>query len=137
MSELQSSLVAWININNLSHQAADILELSNTILLTEFMQQVAPDYFNSLDLVTEDSAWPSKLNNLKQFTAALDSFYQNVLKIPADAIADDLDLAAMARNDDRNELMRLIELVMGAAVSCDEKETYIARIMGLEEHDQT
>ena len=65
MSELQSSLVAWININSLSHQAADILELSNTILLTEFMIQVAPDYFNSLDLVTEDSAWPSKLNNLK------------------------------------------------------------------------
>ena len=65
MSELQSSLVAWININNLSHNATEILELSNAILLTEFMTQVAPDYFNSLDLVTDDSAWPSKLNNLK------------------------------------------------------------------------
>ena len=32
---------------------------------------------------------------------------------------------------------RLLQLVLGCAVHCDEKEEYIKKIMGLEEHVQT
>jgi hypothetical protein len=80
--------------------------------------------------------WASKLSNLKKLVNALDEFYTASLDKPIDGIVEDLDLTAIARNDDRRELMRLIELVLGAAVQCNAKETYIGRIMTMDEADQ-
>lgn len=45
-------------------------------------------------------------------------------------------MAAIARNADRTHMIKLLELVMGAVVNCESKETYISRILELNESVQ-
>jgi protein HOOK2 len=47
-----------------------------------------------------------------------------------------LDLTAIARSGDTTEICKLMELVLGAAVSCDTKDTYVQNIMTLNEGAQ-
>jgi hypothetical protein len=50
-SGLQTSIVNWVNANNLSYQIGSLLGLTDAILLTEFMTQIAPDLFGPIELV--------------------------------------------------------------------------------------
>lgn len=45
-------------------------------------------------------------------------------------------LISIAEATDETELSRLLQLVLGCAVSCDRKQYYIERIMSLEESVQ-
>ena len=53
-----------------------------------------------------------------------------------DRIVEDLNLAAIARNQDRTEINKLMELVVGAAISCEQKEMYVSRLSTLSEPSQ-
>ena len=45
-------------------------------------------------------------------------------------------LFLLAERSDETELSRLLQLVLGCAVSCDRKQFYIEHIMSLEASDQ-
>lgn len=49
---------------------------------------------------------------------------------------DDLLFSFLAESMDETELSRLLQLVLGCAVSCDRKQFYIEQIMSLEESVQ-
>lgn len=58
------------------------------------------------------------------------------LGIECDRIIEELNLVNAARNQDTREVAKLLELVVGAAVSCEGKETYISRLSSLSETSQ-
>ena len=66
----------------------------------------------------------------------LDRYFGEKLHIKVEAIVDDINLSAIARNNDKGEILKLMELIIGAAVSCEQKETYVNRIMRLDETNQ-
>ena len=84
----------------------------------------------------EDFTWSVKLRNLKQVFSRLEAFYSDELEMDCDRIVEDLNLAAIARNQDRTEINKLMELVVGAAISCEQKETYVSRLSTLSEPSQ-
>lgn len=53
MNDLERSIIEWINANDLSKKCKNIDELSDGILLTELMGDVAPNYFDPLQLNRE------------------------------------------------------------------------------------
>ena len=66
----------------------------------------------------------------------LQAFYFEELDLDCDRIVEDLNLAAIARNQDRTEINKLMELVVGAAISCEQKESYVAALSTLSESSQ-
>eukprot|EP01119_Soliformovum_irregulare_P000273 TRINITY_DN10201_c0_g1_i3.p1 TRINITY_DN10201_c0_g1~~TRINITY_DN10201_c0_g1_i3.p1 ORF type:complete len:573 (-),score=171.20 TRINITY_DN10201_c0_g1_i3:355-1929(-) len=73
-------------------------------------------------------------NNIKTVVSALDSYYQSELGLPGQA--QDLDSSAIAREGNVQEIQKLVQLILGAAVECDEKIKWIGNIMKMEPASQ-
>jgi hypothetical protein len=52
-------------------------------------------------------------------------------------VVDDIDLSSICRNNDVKELIKLMELIIGAAIKCDNKEVYIRSLMNCDSECQT
>ena len=74
MSELEQSIIAWLNVSELSERVTELGDLSDGILLTQLMKQAAPEYFDPSKFSVQES-WAHKLTNLKELMLALDRFF--------------------------------------------------------------
>ncbi|CAF5039542.1 unnamed protein product, partial [Rotaria sp. Silwood1] len=74
-------------------------------------------------------------NNLKKILKNITDYYSEIL---GQSLVDFQmpDLNMIAETTDETELSRLLQLVLGCAVSCDRKQYYIEHIMLLEESVQ-
>ncbi|CAN0124757.1 unnamed protein product, partial [Hapterophycus canaliculatus] len=71
--------------------------------------------------------WALKLNNLKKLSFNLGAFYRENLGVEYPDL--DLDLTSVARASDADGIRALVQLLVGAAVSCGGKADYIQAIM--------
>ncbi|KAJ1812271.1 hypothetical protein LPJ75_003731, partial [Coemansia sp. RSA 2598] len=79
--------------------------------------------------------WILKMNNLKKLYKLVTKYYEDVLGYPASNLAEP-NLAAIAKNEDPEELLKLCHLVLTLAVQCERNQVYIGKIMSLDEDDQ-
>ncbi|CAG9327795.1 hk_2 [Blepharisma stoltei] len=136
MNKLESSLVSWINSNDLSYHCHSIEDLSDGILLYELMGQISSDHFQSQ--ISEDSySTASKAHNLNKLISGLETFYYEELGKNFSSLLNNIDTSEIAQNNDRSQLISLLEMVMGAVIKCKDKETYIARIVSQNEAVQS
>ncbi|KAJ2854615.1 hypothetical protein J3B02_002587 [Coemansia erecta] len=75
------------------------------------------------------------MNNLKKLYKLVTKYYEDVLGYPASNLAEP-NLAAIAKNEDPEELLKLCHLVLTLAVQCERNQLYIGKIMSLDEDDQ-
>ncbi|XP_072531251.1 protein Hook homolog 2 isoform X2 [Salminus brasiliensis] len=98
-----------------------------------------PSWFNEtwLGRIKEDSGdnWRLKVSNLKKILQSMMEYYHDVL---GQQVADEHvpDIALIGEMGDVVELGRLVQLVLGCAVSCEKKQEHIQQIMTLEESVQ-
>lgn len=74
-----------------------------------------------------------KTNNIKNLVNNLDRFYQVDLGIHYGV---DIDANAIGRDSNPEEIMKLVNLILGVLVECEHKEEYIGNIMCLDEQTQ-
>jgi myosin protein heavy chain len=74
--------------------------------------------------------WVLKLGNLHKLQSRLDSYSTEVLNLSS---LETLDLQSIARQEDRVQLLSLLENLMQVIINCPCKELYISRIMSLRE----
>lgn len=131
-----SSLIKWLDTFELSaaHSTAD--DISNGVALGEALSQIAPEWFtdswNSKIKSDVGSNWRLKVSNLKKIIEAVTEYYVECLNQPLAGYVKP-DAQKIGEHCDSQELKRLLQLVLGCAVNCNEKQYYITRIMGLEE----
>lgn len=93
----------------------------------------APDYFDTKSIARHlGDNWALKSSNLRKLLRNLEHFYHEALS--KDAEFDAIDITAMAKESEG--VMALVELVAAAAVTCEDKGTYVQRIMSLSEESQ-
>ncbi|XP_063726997.1 protein Hook homolog 3-like isoform X3 [Symsagittifera roscoffensis] len=113
--------------------------LSDGIILADCLHQIAPFHFDSEFLAKikrEDLVdYRLKANNLKKVVQFVTSFYQEVLfqELDDQLLPDETRIAA---DCDGEETSKLLRLVLGCAINCDQKEEYISGIMALEQSIQ-
>ncbi|OMJ74393.1 hypothetical protein SteCoe_26689 [Stentor coeruleus] len=135
--ELQSTIVEWINSCQLSRKCEKISELSDGLLLFEFMSRVNSEYFDIECLSPEpQNNWALRLANLKKLKKSLISYIDQELKIPYKRF-DAVDLSGIARKEEPKDLLFLLELVVYAIVNSPYKEEFIKKIMDMDEECQT
>lgn len=136
---LCESLILWLETFNLSvpHQTAE--DLSDGVAMAKVLNQIAPDYFNEAwmsKIKCEDvTNWRLKVSNLKKILKGILEYNLEVLGIQIHDFQMP-DVNAIGEHSDRGELGRLLQLILGCAVNCSEKQEYIQRIMSMEESVQ-
>ncbi|XP_075249122.1 protein Hook homolog 3-like isoform X3 [Convolutriloba macropyga] len=145
MSELDS-LVKWLSTLGLESVDVSLNRcdnnpsvLSDGILLADCLSQIAPSHFDSdftAKIRREDLVdYRLKANNLKKIVQFIISYYQEVLfqDLSDEVLPDETRIAA---DCDGEETSKMLRLVLGCAINCDQKEQYISGIMALEESIQ-
>lgn len=89
-------------------------------------------------MITRDArdVFALRLGNLNKLKKCLEKFYNEIMNVPHTRVVEHIEISAIARNGDTQNLISLIELVMGAVVNCEAKETYISRILEMNEEIQ-
>lgn len=137
--ELCESLITWMHTFDISSQVQGVDDLCDGVVMAQVLIQIAPDYFNEgwmakikLDEVTN---WRLKVSNLKKILNGILEYNMEVLGIHIQNFQMP-DVSAIGERNDKCELGRLLQLILGCAVNCANKEEYIGRIMSMEESVQ-
>lgn len=131
-------LLVWLNtFERVGDVVLEPPDLTDGLTIARILQEIAPAWFDLADLKDNISDnWRLKVSNLRKVKNAILEYYQEVLELELRNFPLP-DCSAIGEKDDPENLGILLQLVLGCAVHCDEKEEHIRKIMGLEEHIQT
>ncbi|XP_037361816.1 protein Hook homolog 2 isoform X2 [Talpa occidentalis] len=138
-AELCGSLLTWFQTFQVPPPCASSQDLSSGLAVAYVLNQIDPSWFNETWLQgfseNPDSNWRLKVSNLKTILQSLVEYYQDVLGHP---ISEQHlpDVSLIGEFSEPEELGKLLQLVLGCAISCEKKQEHIQRIMTLEESVQ-
>ncbi|KAG8335976.1 Protein Hook 3 [Homalodisca vitripennis] len=114
-------------------------DVQDGLAMAQALHQIDPDWFNIAWLnkikATDSGNWRLKVSNLKKILERIADYYQDVCNQPLHESGKP-DVGKIGEKCDTTELGRLLQLILGCAVNCSQKEKYIERIMSLEESVQ-
>ncbi|KAF6094203.1 hook microtubule tethering protein 2 [Phyllostomus discolor] len=138
-AELCGSLFTWLQMFHIPSPCTSPQDLSSGLAIAYVLNQIDPSWFNEawLQRISEDPGpnWRKKVSNLKMILQSLVEYSQGVLGHPI--LEQHLpDVSLIGQFSDPRELGKLLQLVLGCAISCEKKQEHIQRIMTLEESVQ-
>ncbi|XP_034234433.1 protein Hook homolog 3 [Thrips palmi] len=137
--ELCQSLLTWLHTLNLSALHSTPQETSDGVAVAQALNQIAPEWFSNswLAKIKTDVGdnWRLKVSNLKKIVEKIVDLYQEGFNqtLP-DSVKPDVN--RIGEYCDEGELGKLLQLVLGCAVNCNQKQDYITAIMAMEEDVQ-
>ncbi|XP_004616658.1 protein Hook homolog 2 isoform X1 [Sorex araneus] len=138
-AELCGSLLTWLQTFNVPHPCTSPQDLSSGLAVAHVLNQIDPSWFHEawLQDISDDpgSNWRLKVSKLTTILQSLVRYSQEVLGYPISE-QDWPDVKLIGKFSDPEELGKLLQLVLGCAVSCEKKQEHIKRIMTLEESVQ-
>ena len=123
----ESSVLNWVNTFDLEDPVATLEELADGVVLHRILREIAPAHFP--DGALKDNCGSNAIlrtTNIKKLLRALEGYYRDVLLQDLHSGYVDPEQVAQA---DATEVSKLVELVLGCAVQCDDKQRYIQRLM--------
>lgn len=139
--DLYSSLLKWLEGclalgGTLTFDPASVTDGNS---LAECLLQLVPQFFTPSwrsRIISETGGnWKLKLNNLKKIHRSVQDYYDGVLHISLNKFQMP-DLSLVAEFGNIEDTARLIQLVLGIAINCEHKDTYIQAIMGMQQDVQ-
>ncbi|XP_046699739.1 protein Hook homolog 2 isoform X1 [Silurus meridionalis] len=137
-AELCDSLLSWLRTFQVP-SCTSKQDLTSGVAIAHVLHKIDPSWFNEawLGRIKEETGdnWRIKVSNLKKILQSMLEYYHDVL---GQQVADEHvpDVSLIGETGDVFELGRLVQLVLGCAVSCEKKQEHIQQIMTLEESVQ-
>uniref|UniRef100_A0A8C7XJV0 Hook microtubule tethering protein 2 n=1 Tax=Oryzias sinensis TaxID=183150 RepID=A0A8C7XJV0_9TELE len=137
-AELCDSLLTWLQTFQVP-SCNSKSDLTSGVAIAHVLHRIDPSWFNEtwLGRIKEESGanWRLKVSNLKKILKSMMEYYQDVL---SHQVSDEHlpDVSLIGEMEDVTELGKLVQLVLGCAVSCEKKQEQIQQIMTLEESVQ-
>lgn len=137
-AELCDSLLTWLQTFQVP-SCNSKQDLTSGVAIAHVLHRIDPSWFNEtwLGRIKEESEanWRLKVSNLKKILKSMLEYYHDVL---GHQVSDEHlpDVNLIGEMGDVTELGRLVQLVLGCAVSCEKKQEQIQQIMTLEESVQ-
>ncbi|XP_029566401.1 protein Hook homolog 3 isoform X2 [Salmo trutta] len=137
--ELCDSLLTWIQTFGLEAPCRTVEDLTSGIVMAQALQKIDIVYFtdNWISRIKPEVGdnWRLKISNLKKVLKGILDYNQEVLQQQInDFTLPDINL--IGEHSDAAELGRMLQLILGCAVNCEQKQEYIQTIMMLEESVQ-
>uniref|UniRef100_A0A4W6F037 Hook microtubule tethering protein 2 n=1 Tax=Lates calcarifer TaxID=8187 RepID=A0A4W6F037_LATCA len=137
-AELCDSLLTWLQTFQVP-SCNSKYDLTSGVAIAHVLHRIDPSWFNEtwLGRIKEESGanWRLKVSNLKKILKSMLEYYHDVL---GHQVSDEHlpDVNLIGEMGDITELGKLVQLVLGCAVSCEKKQEQIQQIMTLEESVQ-
>ncbi|XP_072749684.1 protein Hook homolog 3 [Anoplolepis gracilipes] len=131
-----NNLIKWLGTFDLQapHNSAE--DISDGVALAEALAQIAPEWFTAVwkakIKIDVGSNWRLRVSNMKKIVEAVMEYYMECLNQQLSGYVKP-DAIKIGEHCDSDELRRLLQLILGCAVNCDQKQQYITKIMGMEE----
>ncbi|XP_009242047.1 protein Hook homolog 3 isoform X3 [Pongo pygmaeus] len=138
-AELCESLLTWIQTFNVDAPCQTVEDLTNGVVMAQVLQKIDPAYFdeNWLNRIKTEVGdnWRLKISNLKKILKGILDYNHEILGQQInDFTLPDVNL--IGEHSDAAELGRMLQLILGCAVNCEQKQEYIQAIMMMEESVQ-
>lgn len=131
-----SNLIKWLGTFDLQAPHSSAEDISDGVALAEALAQIAPEWFTAvwkakikIDVGTN---WRLRVSNMKKIVEAVMEYYMECLNQQLSGYVKP-DAIKIGEHCDSDELRRLLQLILGCAVNCDQKQQYITKIMSMEE----
>ncbi|XP_051892068.1 protein Hook homolog 3 isoform X4 [Pristis pectinata] len=137
--ELCESLLTWIQTFGLQVPCKKIDDLTSGVVMAQVLQKIDQSWFddtwiNRIKTEVGDN-WRLKVSNLKKILKGILDYYHEVLgQQITDFPLPDVNL--IGEHSDAAELGRMLQLILGCAVNCEQKQEQIQTIMMMEESVQ-
>ncbi|XP_033826729.1 protein Hook homolog 2-like [Periophthalmus magnuspinnatus] len=137
-AELCDSLLIWLQTFQVP-SCNSKYDLTSGVAIAHVLHRIDPSWFNEtwLGRIKEENGanWRLKVSNLKKILKSMLEYYHDIL---GHQISDEHlpDVTLIGEMGDVTELGKLVQLVLGCAVSCEKKDEQIQQIMTLEESVQ-
>jgi uncharacterized coiled-coil protein SlyX len=128
----EEPIVAWFNtFPTVSVAVGDLMDLKDGVALLEAFSEI--DTMVDLDTIKRDvgDSWPMGAKNIRTCASHIESFYREELAEAADLSYIDAD--AIAQGKSAEGIQDLCELVLGCLMKCGDNQTFISRILDMEE----
>ncbi|XP_075853433.1 protein Hook homolog 3 isoform X3 [Microcebus murinus] len=137
--ELCESLLTWIQTFSVDAPCQTVEDLTNGVVMAQVLQKIDPAYFdeNWLNRIKTEVGdnWRLKISNLKKILKGILDYNHEILGQQInDFTLPDVNL--IGEHSDAAELGRMLQLILGCAVNCEQKQEYIQAIMMMEESVQ-
>ncbi|TGZ72718.1 hypothetical protein CRM22_001911 [Opisthorchis felineus] len=133
------NLLRWLRTFDAASSVESVSDIADGVILGKVLLAISPKHF-SLEwlgqLRTGGHITPIiKIKNLEHIVCAVEAF---LAQVPDESILVRPlpNLVSIAEYNAEDEAFRLLQLVLGCAVNCENKSTYIEAIMHLEESVQ-
>jgi len=114
---------------------SSLSDLSDGVVLFEALSEIAPDHFDPSTVARDlGDNWALKASNLRKLLRNLETYYRDGLGKSADF--ESVDVPSISRSGDPESVANLVELIAGAAVSCEARGEFVGRIMAMETDGQ-
>ncbi|XP_053988157.1 protein Hook homolog 3 [Hylaeus anthracinus] len=131
-----NNLIKWLDTFDIAAPHSTVEDISDGVALADVLAQIAPEWFTAAwrAKIKPDvsSNWRLKVSNLKKIIEAVMEYYIECLNQQLSGYIKP-DASKIGEHCDYYELRRLLQLILGCAVNCNQKQQYITRIMGMEE----
>lgn len=137
--ELCESLLTWIQTFGVDAPCSAVDEMTSGVAMAQVLQKIDGMYFTDawISRIKPDVGdnWRLKISNLKKILKGILDYNHEVL---GQQINDFTlpDVSLIAEHSDAAELGRMLQLILGCAVNCEQKQEYIQTIMMMEESVQ-
>ncbi|XP_077591142.1 protein Hook homolog 2 [Stigmatopora nigra] len=137
-AELCDSLLTWMQTFQVP-SCNSKQDLTSGMAIAHVLNTIDSSWFNEtwLARIKEESGdnWRLKVSNLKKILKSMLEYYHDILG--HQVLEEHLpDVTLIGEMEDITELGKLLQLVLGCAVSCEKKQEQIQQIMTLEESVQ-
>ncbi|XP_035996056.1 protein Hook homolog 3 isoform X4 [Fundulus heteroclitus] len=137
--ELCESLLTWIQTFGVEAPCKTVEDMTSGVVMAQVLQKIDASYFNDAwsSRIKPEAGdnWRLKVSNLKKILKGILDYYQEVLGQQInDFTLPDVNL--IGEHSDAAELGRMLQLILGCAVNCEQKQEYIQTIMVMEESVQ-
>ncbi|MCI4394242.1 hypothetical protein PGIGA_G00166450 [Pangasianodon gigas] len=137
--ELCESLLTWIQTFGVEAPCKTVEDLTSGVVMAQVLQKIDVAYFSDSWISRIKSEvgdnWRLKISNLKKILKGILDYNHEVLGQQInDFTLPDVNL--IGEHSDAGELGRMLQLILGCAVNCEQKQEYIQTIMMMEESVQ-
>ncbi|XP_056875364.1 protein Hook homolog 3 isoform X3 [Takifugu flavidus] len=137
--ELCESLLTWIHTFGLEAPCRTVEDLTSGVVMAQALQKIDGAYFSDswISRIKPEVGdnWRLKISNLKKVLKGILDYNQEVLGLHINDFTLP-DVTLVGEHGDTAELGRMLQLILGCAVNCEQKQEYIQTIMMMEESVQ-
>jgi len=132
-------LFKWFQTFEVEAKVKKLDDLTDGVAMAQALYEIAPEWFTDhwLSKIKTDTGhnWRLKVSNLKKVLEKVLDYYQECFNQTLGGFVKP-DVLKIGDLGDPCEIGKLLQLILGCAVNCKNKEEYIKRIMAMQESDQ-